>query len=232
MRKMWAVLFGGALLLTGCGGANDAKSALEIDAPEEATTLATATTSITAETTAPEETTQATKQTLEENITTTITDNSTATITPAMSYEAVGYGCTLDVPEGWSPSDGVENGKIVSDLCVFEPDTPNGDSIALAIQEQADDPDVFALMVADDVAYAYSEALETVSVTEMTALTVDGYAAYRFSLVGSVGSVAVRIQQVIINCLDRDMFYSLTDTDYSGGGGAYTGNIESYIHLT
>lgn len=148
------------------------------------------------------------------------------------TYVASQYRCAIDIPAGWVASDGASDGVITSDVCVFEPETPNGDSISLFVQTEAEDPDVFAAMTEEDFADAYAQALETVSVNELTPLSLDGYAGYSMQLSGTVSDISVEITQLIVNRPEESLWYSLTYANYSGAQDDFPNEIITHFHLT
>lgn len=206
----------------------------QTSAPQTSTEAAVTTTTVTeATTTAPPET-QATKQTTVEETTVAETEAQTEAPTDTMhadmqSYSAPAYACMIEIPAGWSASDGVLDGAISDMVSVFQPDSPNGDSIALLI-EDAEEAATFASMSESTLTEAYAQSLSSVTVTMFDSITVDGYPAYRTAIAGEVSDITVEITQLFLNSADH--LYVLTYTNASDSTPVYTDAIETYFHLT
>ncbi len=210
----------------------------ETSAPQTSTEAAVTTTTVTeATTTAPPET-QAPVQTTVEEATVAETEPPTEEQTEApddtmhadmQSYSAPAYACTIEIPAGWSASDGVSDGAISDTVSVFQPDTPNGDSIALLI-EDAEESATFASMSESTLIEAYAQSLSSVTVTMFDSITVDGNPAYRTAIAGEVSDMTVEITQLFLNSADH--LYVMTYTNASGSTPVYTDAIETYFHLT
>ncbi len=228
------------VLLTGCGGTADPDSV----AVQQTTTFSEISEGVetTSETKVSTETSRATTEssrTTESEIADTTTDfpeektvETVFAAAEATTYVASQYRCAIDIPAGWVATDGAGDGVITSDVCVFEPETPNGDSISLFVQAEAEDPDLFAAMTKEDFAEAYAQALETVSVNELTPILLDGCAGYSMQLTGTVHDIAVEITQLIVNRPEESLWYSLTYANYSGAQDDFPNEIITHFHLT
>lgn len=149
-------------------------------------------------------------------------------------FSAPAYACQIEVPTGWMAYEGASDGNINSEISVFQPEVPNGDSISLMVAD-AEDPDTFAAMTQEDIAAAYAQSLSSVTVTEMEPITISACPAYRISVRGEVSGVTVEIAQLLMNCTDAaygNYLYSLTYTNASGEAPVYTDAVESYFHFT
>ncbi len=164
----------------------------------------------------------------------TIIEEATEAPESLQIYTADAYGCTIEIPEGWAATTGVSGTEITEEASIFEPSTGTGDSIALLIQAGADTAEDFAAITQEVIATALESYMSDVTVTDWVSLTIDGCDAYYMQIDGTIESMAVSMEQLVVNCTDAaygDYQYSLTYTNISGDSSPYAKTLDAYFHL-
>ncbi len=227
MKKIigFAVALASIFALSGCGKstAESSDSAAVVTTAEESVVETTAT---------------------EKAETNAVTESETTSATEAEAiaeeetlhrFDSDVFACGIEVPTGWTASTGVTDGKITESTSVFQPEIPNGDSISLMVQNQAEDTETFDSLTEADLASAYASSMENVLVTELQSVLVDDYAAYRVTITGDAGDMPLSISQLMVNCPDAGdsgRMYILSYTNVSGEPTSYTDALETQLHLT
>lgn len=140
------------------------------------------------------------------------------------------YDCQIEVPQDWVASEGASDGVVTSDMCVFQPQLPNGDSISLVVAD-SETPAFFETLTESDFMEVYEQSFTAVTAVEMESLTVSGCPAYRVNVTGELEiDMPIEVTQLLINREDNHL-YSFTYTNVSGNAPVYLENIETYFHF-
>lgn len=226
-----AVALAGIVALSGCGK-NTAESS---DSAEAVTTVAETTVEATTETEETEPAEESETEAVTESETTPAIETGIGSEEEALQwFDSDVFSCGVEVPTGWTATSGVTDGKITDGTSVFQPAVPNGDSISLMVQNQAEDAATFDSLTEADLASAYTTSIENVMVTELQSVLVDDYSAYRMTITGNVGDMPLSISQLMVNCPDAGdsgRLYILSYTNVSGEPTSYTEALETQLHL-
>lgn len=233
MKKQLILLLAVSMVLCGCGkqGTEDeAKAVTDTTAVQTETSVRN-----TAETTEATTTLETVTSALAETTAEAVQDNGDAPSGESAWLDSSVYFCALEIPAGWEATSGVSDGNISEAVSIFQPITPNGDSISLAIQDVAEDPAVFSAMTAEDLQTAYSGTFDTAEISTFESVTLDGCPGYLLVVGGEASGVSMEMTQLIVNRTDTgqgEFLYMLTYTNASGEDSDYAKELLSHFGLT